>query len=324
MLNRDTFDLNLLRIFDALVREGSVTAAAGRLGLSQPAVSNALNRLRDLLGDPLFVRTRHGMEPTSFALRLCGPVQEGLAQIQSGLSQVITFDPATSERTFAVLMNDVGAAAFLPAVTKRLLEVAPKVDLRIRELDHSQYEVALDSGRADLAIGRVMLSDTFRSEFLINSSYVAVLRPDHPALTRKRGTRPFLTLESYLASSQVVVSPRGATSNPVERTMLKMHLASRVMLNVPHATSLYNIIPGTDLIATVPDRCVEFLCRDKRLTWAELPIRIEPNMIYQWWHKRHENDPAHRWLRQFMNEAIHDRRADAASDIQPVNKTYSI
>lgn len=318
MHNRNTFDLNLLRIFDALVREGTVTAAADRLGLSQPAVSNALNRLRLLLGDPLFVRTRHGMEPTAFALRLCSPVQDGLAQIQSGLSQVVTFDPATSDRTFTALMNDVGAASFLPAVTKGLLRVAPHVNLHVRELDHADYEDALDSGTADLAIGRVMLSETFRSEFLLKSTYVAVLRPDHPALTRKRGVRPFLTLDSYMAADQVAVSPRGATSNPVERAILKMHLNCRIMLNVPHATSLYNIIPGTDLIATVPDRCVEFLCRDKRLTWAELPIRIEPNMVYQWWHKRHDHDAGHRWLRDFMSDAIRDR-LPAAPDIQAMN-----
>jgi DNA-binding transcriptional LysR family regulator len=306
MYNRNTFDLNLLRIFDALVREGTVTAAADRLGLSQPAVSNALNRMRLLLGDPLFVRTRHGMEPTSFALRLCSPVQDGLAQIQSGLSQVMTFDPATSDRTFTVLMNDVGAACFLPAVTKGLLRVAPHVNLNVREFDHADYEDALDSGTADLAIGRVMLSETFRSKFLLKSSYVAVLRPDHPALTRKRGVRAFLTLDSYMAADQVAVSPRGATSNPVERAILKMHLNCRIVLNVPHATSLYNIIPGTDLIATVPDRCVEFLCRDKRLTWAELPIRIEPNMVYQWWHKRHDHDAGHCWLRDFISDAIRD------------------
>jgi DNA-binding transcriptional LysR family regulator len=264
--------------------------AADRLGLSQPAVSNALNRLRALMGDPLFVRTRHGMEPTSFALRLCSPVQEGLTQIRTGLSQVMTFDPATSDRKFTILMNDVGAASFLPAAVQGLSKVAPGIDLHISELDHAEYEDALDSGVADLAIGRVMLADTFRSEFLLRSTYIAVLRTDHPALSRKRGTRPFLTLDSYIAAAQVVVSPRGATSNPVERAMLAMRLNGRVMLNVPHATSLYNIIPGTDLIATVPDRCRKFLCRDRQLTWAKLPIRIEPNMIYQWWHKRHDHD----------------------------------
>lgn len=308
MHNANTFDLNLLRVFDALVREGSVSLAANRLSLSQPAVSNALSRLRTLLGDPLFVRTRHGMEPTAFALRLCSPVQDGLAQIRAGLSQVVTFDPATSERTFTLLMNDVGAASFLPAVVQRLTKQAPRVNLDVNERDHADYEDALDSASADLAIGRVMLSDTFQSEFLLKSFYVAILRSDHPALSRKRGVRPFLTVDRYVAAQHVVVSPRGATSNPVERTFSAMRLSRRIALNVPHATSLVNILPDTDLIATVPDKCIEFLCRDRRLTWAELPVRIEPNMIYQWWHKRHDHDAGHRWLREFMSSAIRERR----------------
>lgn len=309
MHNANTFDLNLLRIFDALVREGSVSSAANRLGLSQPAVSNALNRLRNLLGDPLFVRTRRGMEPTAFALRLCSPVQDGLAQIRAGLSQAVTFDPATSDATFTLLMNDVGAAGFLPPVLQRLTKVAPGINLHVYERDHADYEDALDSAAADLAIGRVLLSSTFQSEFLLKSLYVAVLPSDHPALARRRGVRPSLTLEDYVAGHHVVVSPRGATSNPVERAFAAMRLSPRIALNVPHATSLVNILPGTRLIATVPDKCVEFLCRDKRLTWAELPIAIEPNMIYQWWHKRHEYDAAHRWLRGFMSDAIRGRKS---------------
>lgn len=321
MHNSTTFDLNLLRVFDALVREGSVTAAANRLGLSQPAVSNALNRLRGLLGDPLFVRTRHGMEPTPFALRLHSPLQEGLAHIRAGLSQVMTFEPATSDRTFAILMNDVGAASFLPAIVQGLLREAPHVDLQIRELDHAAYEDALDSGTADLAVGRVMLSDAFRSELLQKSFYVALLRPDHPALTMKDG-HPAISLEDYTAADQVIVSPRGATSNPVERAMLAMRLHCRVVLNLPHATSLYNIIPGTDLIATVPDRCEEFLCRDGRLISVALPLRIEPNMIYQWWHKRHDHDAGHRWLREFVSNAIGEDQK-APGDIHSMNETYS-
>jgi DNA-binding transcriptional LysR family regulator len=308
MHNANTFDLNLLRIFDALVREGSVSSAADRLGLSQPAVSNALKRLRTLLGDPLFVRTRRGMEPTAFALRLCSPVQDGLAQIRAGLSQAVTFDPTTSEATFTLLMNDVGAALFLPPVLQRLNKLAPGIDLHVYERDHADYEDALDSASADLAIGRVILSKTFQSEFLLKSLYVAILRTDHPALSRRRGVRPFLSMNDYVAGHHVMVSPRGATSNPVERALSPMRLSRRVALNVPHATSLVNILPDTDLIATVPDKCIEFLCRDKRLTWAELPIRIEPNMIYQWWHKRHEYDAGHRWLRSFIADAIRERK----------------
>ncbi|AZN70506.1 LysR family transcriptional regulator [Georhizobium profundi] len=304
MHNPNTFDLNLLRVFDALLREGSVSAAANRVGLSQPAVSNALQRLRMILGDPLFVRTRRGMEPTAFALRLCDPVQQGLSQIRSGLSQVVTFDPMTSERTFTLLMNDVGAAAFLPEVMRKLALAAPRVNMRVTELDHADYEDSLDRGEADLAIGRVMLSSSFCSEYLVKSVYVAVLRSDHPALRRRRGVRPELTEEAYVSAPHVIVSPRGATGNLVERALYQRRPDPRIVLDVPHATSLMNILPGTDLVATVPDRCVAFLCRDRRLTWAHIPISLEPNMVYQWWHKRQDYDAGHRWLRSFTAEAI--------------------
>ena len=303
MYNPATFDLNLLKVFDALLREGSVSGAAIKVGLSQPAVSNALQRLRTVLGDPLFVRTRHGMEPTAFALSLSDPVLDGLSRIRSGLSQVSSFDPASEERTFVVLMNDVGAATFLPAVVKALSTAAPAVDLRVSEIDHADYEDALDSGQADLAVGRVMLSKTFRSDFLMESPFVAILDPDHPGLEKRRG-RPTMTRETYLASRHVTVTPRGATVSPIVSSLGPRGMDARVVLDVPHATSLFNILPGTDLIATVPDRCIDFLCQDRRLTWIVPPIEFETNLIYQWWHRLHEHDAGHRWFRDFMQTTI--------------------
>lgn len=189
MLNANNFDLNLLRVFDALIRERSVSAAAERLCLSQPAVSNALSRLRKLLNDPLFVRTRKGMEPTPFALRMQEPVQDGLLRIRAGISQVLTFEPRESDRTFRLNMNDVGSASFLPLIMSRLMSEAPGIDIEVCEIGISAYEDMLDSGAADLAIGRVVLSDTFRSQFLMRTQYVAILRDGHPGLTEENGMR---------------------------------------------------------------------------------------------------------------------------------------
>jgi DNA-binding transcriptional LysR family regulator len=162
MFDPKTFDYNLLRIFDALAREKSVSGAAESLGLSQPAVSNALQRLRIQLDDPLFVRTRHGMEPTAFALALQNSVLAGLAEIRAALSQTNVFDPMRSERTFTLLMNDVGAATVLPAVFEKLMIQAPKINIRVIERDHGEYEDALDSAAADIAVGRVALSESFQ------------------------------------------------------------------------------------------------------------------------------------------------------------------
>jgi DNA-binding transcriptional LysR family regulator len=297
VVNLNTLDLNLLRVFDAMMRERSVSATAHRLGVSQPTVSNALNRLRSLLGDDLFVRTRHGMEPTAFALRLGDPVQEGLASIRAGLSQTLAFEAAQSDRTFNLLMNDVGAASFLPLILAHLRSAAPSVNLAVSEPDHADYEDALDSGAADLAIGRVKLSASFRSRLVLVSTYVVLLRPDHPLLTSRKGQPPQISFESYLAAAHVVVNPRGATDNPVERALAGHPAKRRIALTVPHATSLANVLPGSDLVGTVPDRCVDFLCHGGNLACVALPLQVEPNYIYQWWHKRHDQDAGHRWLR---------------------------
>jgi DNA-binding transcriptional LysR family regulator len=304
--NPRTFDLNLLRVFDALMRERSVSAAANRLGLSQPTISNALSRLRNQLGDPLFVRTRQGMEPTAFARRLRDPVSAGLAEIHGGLAQIITFDPARSDRTFTLLMNDVGVATILPLIFRRLVKAAPNVNLRVTERDQDAYGDALDSATADLAIGRTTLPETFRSCLLFRSPYVAVLRAGHPALSNKPGRRAFLTLEKYLEAKHAVANPRGASVGPLGRVFSSLQIDRRVVVDVPHAIAFIDLLPGTDLIATVPDRCINLLCRDRRLTWAELPFPVDENEIYQWWHKRHEHDEGHRWVRDLVAQAVQD------------------
>ncbi len=305
MFDPESFDYNLLRVFDAIARERSVSGAAESLGLSQPAVSNALQRLRNQLDDPLFVRTRHGMEPTAFALNLQNSVMSGLAEIRAALSQTNVFDPMQSERTFALLMNDVGAATVLPAVFEKLMAQAPKVNIRVIERDHGEYEDALDSAVADIAVGRVALSESFQSTLLARSPFVSILASDHPALSYRDGKRPFLTREKYLAAKHVVANPRGAARSPLDQTFSALRINRRIALDIPHAAALIDVLPGSDMIATLPDGCVRVLCRDKRLTWVKLPIRVPENEVYQWWHKRHEHDEGHRWLRGVIAGSVH-------------------
>lgn len=303
MINPNNFDLNLLRVFDALIRERSVSAAADRLGLSQPAVSNALSRMRKLLDDPLFVRTRRGMEATPFALRMKDPVQDGLLRIRAGISQTLTFNPQQSSRTFRLIMNDVGSASFLPGIMSRLMAEAKGINVEVCEIGHFAYEDLLDSGSADLAIGRVVLSDTFRSQFLTRTQYVAILRKDHPGLTEENGN-VCLSREAYINASHVVVTPAGATSNPVERTLASLNLDRRIVLRLPHATALVNILPATDLVSTLPERCRDFLTEEHGLVTVPLPISLEPNVIQQWWHRRHDYDAGHQWFRGFVAETL--------------------
>jgi DNA-binding transcriptional LysR family regulator len=300
MINPNNLDLNLLRVFDALLREKSVSGAAERLHLSQPALSNALNRLRDALQDPLFVRTRNGMEPTALAIQLQVPLQQGLSAIRAALEQGTQFDPADAERTFTLIMNDVGEITFLPPLLRHISRHAPGITLNVVELGREEYEDSLDSGSADLAIGRIKLAETFRSQLVHFSTYVAVMSADHP-LADQPGDK--IDFDSYMTARHVAVIPRGATGNPIDKSLGTNADQRHIALSVPHTTVLSAILPDTDLVATVPDKCIEALCIDGRLVWRALPFPVEPNMVYQWWHKRQESDAGHRWLRELVANA---------------------
>ena len=305
MINPNTFDLNLLRIFEALMKDGSVSVAADRLGLSQPAVSNALNRFRDALGDPLFVRTRNGMEPTALALNLRDPLQHSLATIRAALRQTLAFEPAGSDRTFTLIMVDVGEITFLPHIMTTISTAAPSISLRVLELGREDYEDYLESGSADLAIGRITLRDSFRSQQLITSPYVVILDSGHPGIDiAPDGTRS-ITYETYLAARHIAVLPRGATGNPVDRALARDARERQVALSIPHTMVLSAILPGTGMIATVPETCVRALCGDGRLCSVKLPFDAEPSHVLLWWHKRHEEDTGHRWLRNLIASTPH-------------------
>lgn len=273
-----------------------MSLAADRLGLSQPAVSNALIRLRGLLDDALFVRTRHGMEPTALALSLAGAVEQSLATIRAALGDSLSFDPATAARTFTLLMIDVGEITLLPGLVAGFSKRAPGIRLKVLGVPRRDYEGYLDSGAADLAVGAVELSKAFRSQALFDSSYVGLLDRGHPAVAAKGG-RGKITREGYFGARHVAVVPRGATEHDDEPGLPAEARRRRIVLSVPNMTVLSSILPGTDLVASVPDVAVAPLCRGGRLRGVPLPFPVKPNRVSLWWHKRHDRDAGHQWLR---------------------------
>lgn len=320
MISLNMFDLNLLRVFDAVMRERSVQSAADRLGLSPPAVSNALGRLRSALDDPLFVRTRHGMEPTPFAQTLNEPVQNALFHIRAALACNVEFEPLAAVRSFSILMTDFGTATFIPRLIKRLAKVAPHVNLSILHIDHADYEDALDSAAADLAIGRVRLSQSFHSELVITSEEVAVMRRGHPAIRRKADGTQFITLEDYLAAPHINVATRGATKNSPEKGLAGFQ-KRRIAVTIPHVTALGYILPDTDLVATIPKLCMSLFGSGGELDWAALPFSMDPDLIYMWWHNRGNDDPGLCWLRDVVRQGLLEigdmPGADASSTPHP-------
>jgi len=291
-MNVGDLDLNLLRAFDAVLREGSVTGAAERLGLSQPAMSNALSRLRSLLGDPLFMRTSDGMRPTPFAQQLAAPVQQALDLIRASFSQQAGFEPKTSDRVFRLQLTDVGEIAFLPPLLERLQRDAPRVRVETQHLPQDEVSDALASGEVDLALGFLPeLSQGVVQKRLFRDRYVCLVRADHPRI----GSR--LTLAQFLASTHVLVSSRGSAHEIVEQTLRNQGLVRRIALRVPHFTVVPMILARTDHMVIVPEGLLRAITPFGRFKALKPPVDIPALDVKVHWHERFGRDPGVSWLR---------------------------
>ena len=299
-------DLNLLVAFDALINDRNVTRAAGRVGLTQPAMSHALKRLRAMCGDPLFIRTRRGMEPTPYAQQLALHVRGGLATLQLGLEQTALFDPARSERTFQLLMSDIGEVAYLPRLMTRLQSEAPGVSLRILQLPRERYVEALESGDADLAIGHLPgLQAGFHQHSLFEDGFVCLVRTNHPRVKRK------LTLSQFVQEAHVTIEPAGSrysgavrqssTMTLLEKVLAETGLERRIALRVPQFMVVPTIVKSTDLIATIPHYVIA-AAAPAGVRVMPLPFDAPRFEVKQIWHSRNHSDAANMWLRRLIVE----------------------
>ena len=295
----NTIDLNLLKVFEALMTTRNVSLAASQLNVTQPAVSNALRRLRESFDDDLFVRTREGMEPTPLALSLAEPILGGLAAIRGGVAQDSRFDPATSDRRFTIITTDVGEATFIVQLLRRLRHEAPLIDLRVLEVSQHEYETLLDNGEADFALGLFRIADTFRRELIGTCRYVAVMCREHAA---RLGVAEGAVIPHpvYMAAAHAHVVPRRLISHPLERFLAAGDERRRVALELPHTAVLAALLPETELVATIPEPAVPPLMAGGRLSWAVLPFEPEPTHLYMGWHRRHDSDGGHAWMRHVI------------------------
>ena len=295
-MNVRDVDLNLLRVFDAVLRERGVTPAAAGLGLTQPAVSNALSRLRGLFGDPLFVRTPSGMDATPFARELAEPVRQALALLESALAHGPGFDPATTTRAFRFYMSDLGQIEFLPPLIERVESRAPGVRLEAVALDVEAIGAALASGTLDLAVGFLpALGPPIQRRALFRDPYVCLMRADHAirSLTRKR----------FLEAAHILVSYRGG-HRVIEEAFERAGI--RVALRVPHFTVAPMVLERTDLLLTLPARVARVFERGGKLKSLPVPLPIPVADVGVHWHERFEADPGNRWLREQVIELFSD------------------
>ena len=292
-MDASAIDLNLLRVLQAVDEEGSVTLGAQRLGLSQPAVSNALARLRRTMGDPLFVRSSQGMEPTPRARRLLDALNAAMGLITEGLRNATAFDPERAEETCNLLVSDLGEIVYLPRLMEYLLNHAPGVRVRIRQLARSDYAKALETGLADLAIG--YLADprgSLRHRHLFNDNFVCMVRRGHPVAEHER-----LTLERYLNLPHAVVSRRGGREGLVTAALASLGVERRVSLVVPHFAATPGVIAASDLAVTVPSDLVRSAAATGLIGLA-LPFEVPEVSVAMYWHERLQGDAMNRWLRE--------------------------
>ncbi|MGB1560981.1 MAG: LysR family transcriptional regulator [Sinimarinibacterium flocculans] len=291
-------DLNLLLVFNQLVIERRVSRVAESLGVSQPAVSNALNRLRKLLNDDLFLRTSHGMEPTPRALQLAEPIAYAIDTIKSALSQESVFEPATSTRSFTIAATDIGEIYFLPPLLNRLAEMAPGVTLSTIRHNPANLKDDMESGRADFAIGLLpQLQGSFFRQRLFRQRFVCVFRNQHPLAKRK-----IVSKEDFYSAKHAVVVLHGTGHGEIDKLIDRKGAERRIQLSVPHFVAMGHILQETDLIATLPERLAKRLEGPFKLTCVPHPVKLPDHSIDLFWHAKLHRDPANQWLRRLMFE----------------------
>jgi DNA-binding transcriptional LysR family regulator len=293
-MNVKVFDLNLLRVFAAVDSERNVSRAAAQIGLSQPAMSNALSRLRKACNDPLFVRTPGGMEPTALALEMAGPVHEALAQLDRALGGSANFDPKRVNRTFRLVMSDAGQLVVLPALMEALAHNAPGIAIEAVQIPREQYVQALENGFADLAISHLTsFPPGLLQEPLFEDSYCCVASAQHPSF---HGS---ISVAQFAAARHIVVASGNAEAH-VERTFAGLKQKRDVALSVTQYHIAIEAVRPTSLIATVPRLSVR---ASDNVQVMDLPFEVPKAEVRLFWHRRVHKDPANKWLREFLTKS---------------------
>lgn len=302
-------DLGLLVVLDALIAEGSVTGAANRLNLSQPAVSSELQRLRDWIGDPLLVRVRAGYALTARALELAGPVRRILAEIQETIRSPAPFEPASAVHHFTFATNDAFQLAVVPALMRRLRRDAPGITLDVVASGPSVDVRALEAGAVDLCAGHYSAVPAgLRSVVLLQERLVGLARQGHSVITSSRPT-----LKQYAQAGHVAIAPQGSSFIAIAQAALaRAGHTPNIALRLPHVLAAPLVVAGSDLITTVPERVARAYGPRLGLRIFAVPIPFPPFDVVAVWHERTQQDAALAWLRSTLADVCKTLRAPSA------------
>mgnify|MGYP000615064869 CR=1 FL=1 len=305
-MNLSSFDLNLLRVLDALLHEGSTTRAGQRIGLSQPAVSAALGRLRAALGDPLFVRVGQRLEPTVYARALAMPLRDILDRTEALLAGPEDFDPASAQETFKISGSDFFAEMLMPPLGDLLAHIAPGIRVQMVDLVPDNYVKPLGSYEVDLALIPYLDHPSWIEwQPLFNSSFAVIARVDHPALQRA-GVQPgtAVPIDLFCSLGHILFSPEGNLRAMGDTALAELGRSRRVVMTMPVFYGVCSAVAASDHVALVPQQFAHKIKTKLNLAVYEPPVPIPFPLIGMIWHRRATQSPGHRWLRERITDLM--------------------
>ena len=295
MLEPKDIDLNLLVVFHEVFQERQISSVAKKLGLSQPAVSNALARLRKNFDDELFVRTSLGMQPTPLALQLSEPIAVALVSITQALNQYEIFDAMVSKRHFKIAMTDVGELYFMPKLIELCRQLAPQIKLSTVRASSIDIKTEMETGRVDLAISAFdEISGALFQRRLFKQNYVCMFRQGHPLASASISTKDFL------AAQHLIIASMESPYDKINQSLEKAGIKASAHFTVPHFVAVPYIISSTDLLVTVPQKLAESFAAPFKLQYVKPPLRLPSLQTNVFWHRRFGQDEGNQWLRNLI------------------------
>ncbi len=303
-------ELTLLYVFDAIMTEGSVTLAADRLAMTQPAVSNAVARMRDVWQDPLFVKKGRQIEPTAFARSLWDQVRDPMHFLSAAVESSV-FNPAESRRKFRVAIADMWVDMFWLPLMEKVCEQAPNVDLYAVPYTISGVVDQLREANVDLVLGPLNQHDrSLRSHYLMSSVFKLVMRKTHPLASKP------ISMEDYLAARHMLVSQSGDAHGFVDSALQRDGLRRRVALTVNHFSAVPKLLTHSDLMAVVPEVVAGGSQYRSELWVTDPPVALDPVPVYLIWHTRLDRDPGLVWMRNLLEETIKSQWSKCTQCVQ--------
>lgn len=304
-VHMENLELTQLRLVEAIAETGNLSSAAEVVGLSQSAASHSLARLRKETGDPLFVRTSQRMQPTPYGEQLCAAVHNALLLLREGLRGGRSFVPADASRIFSLYMSEAGQLTMLPQLLAYLREQAPGVRIHVSRLPEKNQGSALEVGQVDMAVGHITTMTTgFHQRLLFHERYVCVASLDNELFAQG------MSFEAYKQSPHAIADSSGMAHWMVDQQLARHNVVRQIGLVVPESLALPFVVPGSDLVVTMPSRVADRFAKMIPLRVMPLPVELDPYEILLFWHARVHMDPANQWLRQTLVALFKSFEAD--------------